>query len=183
VSPAPHASGDDPEVLRTAGYALAHLAGENDAALDALDRAISLNPNFAQAYGQRGLVLTYLNRPDEAILSAQRAIRLSPFDPGVFAFFFALALAHHAAGRYEAALPWADRSLRDNGGAPPLRLKLSLCGHLGRTKEAEDCLHRLHEIHPKPTIAAALRDLPSCFSPEILARYAEGWRNAGLPEG
>jgi TolB-like protein/tetratricopeptide (TPR) repeat protein len=144
------ASGDDPEVLRMAGYALAHLAGENDTALDALDRAITLNANFAQAYGQRAMVLSFLNRPDEAILSAQRAIRLSPLDPGAFAFFFALGLAHHAAGRYEEALPWADRSVRENGGAPPLRLKLGLCGHLGRTKEAEDCLRRLREIHPPP---------------------------------
>src|SRR5262249_14429943 len=37
------AARSDPDVLRSAGYSLAFLAGENDAALRAIDRAISLN--------------------------------------------------------------------------------------------------------------------------------------------
>ena len=78
------AARDNPEVLRLAGFALAALAGENETALAALDRAIELNPNYALAYAQRGLVLTWLNRPDEAIVAAERAIRLSPNDPTVF---------------------------------------------------------------------------------------------------
>jgi adenylate cyclase len=176
------AAADDPDVLRLAGFALATLAGENEAALHAIDRAITLNPNSAPAHGNRALILTCLNRPDEAVLSAQQAIRLSPLDPGAFGFFLALAHAHHLAGRYEEALPWADRALRGSGGAPQLRLKLSLCGHLGRTKEAEDCVRQLRNMHPEPTIAAVLRDLPRSFSPEMRSRCAEGWRKAGLPE-
>ena len=92
---------DNPEVLRLAGFALAGLAGENETALAALDGAIELNPNYAFAYAQRGIVLTYLNRPDEAIAAAERAIRLSPNDPSVFNFYLSLGLAHLAAGRYE----------------------------------------------------------------------------------
>ena len=69
---------------RAAGFALAALAGENETALTAIDRAIELNPNYALAYAQRGLVLAWLNRPDEAIAAAERAIRLSPNDPTVY---------------------------------------------------------------------------------------------------
>ena len=60
--------GDDPWVLDLAGLALSTLAGDNDAAISALDRAIVLNPNFALGFGHRALILAYLNRPEEAIL-------------------------------------------------------------------------------------------------------------------
>jgi adenylate cyclase len=176
------AAGDDPHVLTTAGFTLAFLAGENDAALSALDRAIVLNPNFALALGLRALVLVFLNRPDEAILAAQQAMRLSPRDPLTFLFVQAQAFAHLAAGRYEAGMPWADEALRQNGGLPALRFKLSLCGHLGRLDEAKECLHRLRELHPAPTVASVMRDVSRGVAPEIAARMAEGLRKAGVPE-
>ncbi len=129
------------------------------------------------------IVLAYLNRPDEAIAAAERAIRLSPNDPIIFNSYLALCLAHLVAGRYEEALSWADRAWGSNAGLPALRLKLSLLGHLGRREEASECL------------AAPARDLSRTdrhrrdarcakgMSPELAARIAEGLRKAGLPEG
>jgi len=177
------AAGDDPWVLDFAGLALALLAGDNDTALGALDRAIALNPNFAIAFGHRALVLSYLNRPEEAIRSARQAIRLSPFDPTMFSFCQALALAELAAGRYEAGLPWAEEALCENAGMPALRLKLSLCGYLGRNDEARACLSRASEFHCEPTIAGIMRALPKGVVPELAARVTEGLRKAGIPEG
>jgi TolB-like protein len=176
------ASGDDPHVLTTAGFTLAFLAGENDAALSAIDRAIVVNPNFALAFGLRALVLVFLNRPDEAILAAQQAMRLSPHDPLTFLFVQANAFAHLAAGRYEAGMPWADEALRQNGGLPALRFKLTFCGHLGRLNEAKECLRRLRELHPEPTVSSVMRDVSRGVAPEIAARMAEGLRKAGVPE-
>ena len=175
------AAGDDPWVLDFAGLALAQLAGDNHAALSALDRAIVLNPNFALAFGHRAVVLSYLNRPDEAIRSAHQAIRLSPFDPAMFSFYQALARAELAAGRYEAGLSWAEAALRENGGMPALRLKLSLCGYLGRHEEARTCLSRVREFDCEPTIAGVMRALPKGVVPQLAARIAEGLRKAGLP--
>ncbi len=177
------AAEDDPWVLDFAGLALAQLAGDNDAALSALDRATVLNPNFALAFGHRAVVLAYLDRPDEAIRSAHQAIRLSPLDPAIFSFYQALSLAELAAGRYAAGLPWAEAALRENGGMPALRLKLSLCGYLGRHGEARAYLSRVREFHCEPTIAAVMRALPKGVVPQLAARVAEGLRKAGLPEG
>ncbi len=176
------AAGDDPWVLDFAGLALAQLAGDNDAALSAFDGAIALNPNFAIAFGHRAVVLAYLNRPDEAIRSAHQAIRLSPLDPAMFSFCQALARAELAAGRYEAGLSWAEAALRENGGMPALRLKLSLCGYLGRHEEARACLSRVGEFHCEPTIAGIMRALPKGVVPELAARVTEGLRRAGVPE-
>jgi TolB-like protein len=173
---------DDPDVLRTAGLALAYLAGENETALGALDRAIMLNPNFAHAFGERALVLSWLNRLDEAIASAEHALRLSPHHQNTMVSYTALASAHAAAGRYEEALMWADRALRENSGVPALRLKLSVLGYLGRQEEAEKCLRLLREMHSEPTIAGMMRDQPKGLSPERAAFLAEGLRRAGLPE-
>jgi adenylate cyclase len=177
------ATRDHPEVLRLAGLALASLAGEHETGLAAIDRAIELNPNYAIAYAQRALVLNWLNRPDEAMVAAERAIRLSPNDPTVVVAYIALCSAHLAVGRYEEALSWADRALGSNAGLGALRLKLILCGHLGRREAASECLQRLRETYPEPTVATVMRDLPKGYSPEVAARFAEGLRKAGLPEG
>ena len=176
------ATRDNPEVLRLAGLALAALAGDNETALNALDRAIELNPNYALAYAQRGLVLSWLNRPDEAIAAAERAIRLSPNDPTVFPPYHALCLAHLAAGRYEEAFSWADRALAANTGptraaaqAEPLRL--SWPARRGERMSAA----------PARDLSRANRRRPDArwskgTSTEVADRIAEGLRKAGLPE-
>ena len=174
------AAGNDPWALDWAGLTLSILAGDNDAALSAIDRALVLNPNCAETYGDRALILVFLNRPEEAILSAQRAIRLSPFHPATFAFCTALALAYLAAGRYEHGLPWAEAALRENSGIIALRIKLSLCGHLGRHDEAEESLRRLREIHPESTLAGFA--LPKGLAAPVAERLQEGLRKAGVPE-
>ena len=174
---------DNPEVLRAAGFALAALAGENETALTALDRAIELNPNYALAYAQRGLVLVWLNRPDEAIAAAERAIRLSPNDPTIFELLFRA--GPRSLGRRplrggivvgRSCVGQQCRAARAAPQAEPL-------GHLGRREEASECLQRLRETYPEPTVAAVMRDVAKGMSPEVAARIAEGLRKAGLPEG
>ena len=174
---------DNPEVLRMAGLALASLAGENDTALTALDRAIELNPNYALAYSQRASVLSWLSRSDEAIAAAEQALRFGPNDPPVLVAYNALCVAHLAAGHYEEALLWADRALGANLGLAALRNKLSLCGHLGRREETSQCLQRLHDTYPAPTVAAVMDAAPKGMLPDLVAQIADGLRKAGLPEG
>jgi adenylate cyclase len=63
---------DNADVLEHAGYALAALVNENETGLTAIDEAITLNPNLALAFGHRALVLTKLDRFEEAIIAAHR---------------------------------------------------------------------------------------------------------------
>jgi len=79
-------------------------------------------------------------------------------------------------------MPWADRALGSNAGLQALRLKLSLLGHLGRREEASECLQRLRETYPMPTVAAVMRNEAKGMSPEVAAHIAEGLRKAGLRE-
>jgi adenylate cyclase len=159
------------------------LGGEHATAANVIDRALKLNPNSAHAWMARGVGLLVQDCPEPAIEAFERAIRLSPLDPlGSRAFTLGLALAHFAAGRYEEAMKWADRSL----AAQPdyraaLRAKAACCVYLGRIEEARDWLRRLLGLEPGLTISrfkAALKQFP----PEPLARYVEGLCKAGLPE-
>ena len=175
---------EDPDALWMAGWTLSALAGEHATAANIIARALTLNPNSSHAWAVSGVVSVSQNRPDPAIEAFERAIRLSPFDPwGARVFTAGLAVAHQAAGRYEEAIEWADRSLAVTPDyRPTLRVKVVSLAQLGRIEEARDWLSRMLELEPGLTIAgfkAGRKDLP----PELLAQRVEGLRKAGLPEG
>jgi len=174
---------DDPDALWMAGWTLSHLGGEPAMGANVIDRALTLNPNCAHAWMARGLVSIFQNRPDGAIEALERAIRLSPLDPwGSRVFTSLMALAHFAAGRYEQAIQWADRSLAAQPGyRTGLMAKVISSAQLGRVDEACDALSRVLELEPGLTIARWKAPAPP-FPPELLARYEDGLRKAGLPE-
>jgi len=110
-------------------------------------------------------------------------MRLSPLDPLAFFFSGGVAFAHLAAGRYEEAIEWADRTLH----AQPrhlatMRIKVVCLAHLGRTDDAREWLKRVLALHPGLTIAAWKAYTTPVFTPELLARYTDGLRKAGMPE-
>ena len=54
-----------------------------------------------------------MGRTDEAIERAQRAQRLSPFDPMSYLNACGFALAHLVARRFEQAIEWADKKIKE----------------------------------------------------------------------
>jgi tetratricopeptide (TPR) repeat protein len=174
---------DDPDALYMAAKTLSVFAGDHATAGTTVDRALTLNPNAAHAWRVRGFVSVRQNRPEPAIEAFERAMRLSPLDPFGFFFTGGIAAAHLAAGRYEAAIEWADRSSREfPRSALSLRYKLVSLAHLGRVQEARECLVRLLKLHPGLTIAEVKAFSGPPNSPERLALLVEGYRKAGLPE-
>ena len=73
------------------------------------ERAVALNPNDAHAATNRGYVLCFLGRPDEALMWVRRAIDLNPFHPAWYWRVFARAL--HDAGRHAEAIGAFERIL------------------------------------------------------------------------
>jgi tetratricopeptide (TPR) repeat protein len=148
-----------------------------------LHRAISLNPNCAQAWWMLASVSATLCRPGQAIEQIQRAIRLSPLDPNGYSFKWVMAHALMLAGRYEEAMEWVDRALHERPNSHVgARLKTALCGYLGRTTEARDWVGRLLEQNPGMSITGYKAHAGKNRPPEQIAVWEEGFRRAGLPE-
>jgi adenylate cyclase len=173
---------DDAETIWQAAWTLFFLAGEAALAAAALDRALALNPNAANAWSARGFIHAVRNQPEAAIEAIERARRLSPFDPLAFLYASNIAAAHLASRRFEQAIEWADRALHDQPRhVPAMRAKIVALAHLGHLDEARAELSRVFAIDPKLTIAG-FRAYVHFAAPEVLELFVTGLRLAGLPE-
>jgi adenylate cyclase len=171
----------DSEGQVTLGLAYA-FTGEQEKAIAALELAVQLNPSSAFAHTNLGLILARYGRPDEAIASQQKAMRLSPHDPMMWMFFVGLAVAHFAAGRYEEAIKWAQRSAQRRGdSAVPYRFLAASYAHLGRLKEARTALEEALRLTPEFSLRS-LQLIAVGVDPDFIARMTGGLRKAGLRE-
>jgi tetratricopeptide (TPR) repeat protein len=117
---------DDAVALSTAGLALAYVVGDFETGAALIERALSLNPNLSWASSFRGFVKAWLGQPDVAIEHVERALRLSPNDPHVYAMRTHIAFGHFVAGRIAEALTWSELTSRERP-RPPFQHS-----HLGR---------------------------------------------------
>jgi len=176
---------DQPDALWMAAYTLSTFTGAHATAAGMIDHALVLNPNSANAWRARGWVAAMQDRADPAIEALQRAIRLSPLDPLRWLFIGGISFAQMVARRFEEAIDWADRYVREQ---PRLgsgyRIKAVACAHLGRIEEARECARSMIELQPAFTISEWQRTYAAFMtSPETLAMCVEGLRKAGVPEG
>ena len=127
---------DDATVLCLAGHAIAGLAADYAAAAELLDRALQMNPNYAQAWMRSGMVRVYLDDPETAIRHADRALSLSPRDSRLFIPLCAKGYAYLLLGDYEAAVRVATRTLTLMT-KPEMahRILIAALWHLGRGDE------------------------------------------------
>ncbi len=89
----------------------AHLIRSDAApAIEALDRAIELNPSFSMAYNWLGDAHALVGETDKAIACAETAMRLSPADPQMSSFMVVAALANILARRFDEAESWARKA-------------------------------------------------------------------------
>ena len=80
-----------------------------------LDRAITLNPNYAQGIYARAWSAMVLCRGDDARRDADAAMLLSPIDPLHYAMAATRALSHLIRGEHHQAALWADSAARSPG--------------------------------------------------------------------
>ena len=108
------------EALRAdPSVAMAHYAdglirrakGDHAGALDAFERAVQLDPNFARAHVQTANQLVMLGRPREAPPLVLKAVNLSPRDPFVGGFYWAIGRAYFVMRDYDNAVVWLRKSV------------------------------------------------------------------------
>lgn len=127
---------DDAMVLCLAGHTIASLAADYSGAAHLLDRAVQVNPNYAQAWMRSGMVRVYLDDPETAIHHADRALSLSPRDTRLFLPLCAKGYAYLLLHDYEAAAQYATRTLTLMT-KPEMahRILITALWHLGRIDE------------------------------------------------
>ena len=123
-----------------------------------------------------------LGRFEDAIDYGERALRLSPLDPRAFVAANAMAAAHFLLGRYDEALHWAAKALRQHRGYP-LALQTLIAAHAmaGRIDAAKDACALYLRLHPTARVSS-IKDRMLCTRTEDIEKYATGFRLAGLPD-
>jgi adenylate cyclase len=155
-------------------------AREHDASLEAIEKAVSLNPNDSSAHATRGNILTFAGLNRQAINAWGENMRVDPFFP---ALSLALkAIPHLMLEEFEPALA-LTRSCAQR--APRLFacfLYLAVAANeLGLEDEAADAVASLLDINPHFRIARHMRMVP--FRDEdSAAQLVTYMRRAGMPE-
>ena len=174
---------DDAVALSCGGFALAYVAGELDAGVAFIDRALLLNPNLATAWIVSGWVRVWLGEPEVAIEHLARATRLSPLDPLTNRTRTTTAHAHFFAGRYDEASSWAAMALREwPDYQTALRIAAASYALAGRAEDAKSARERLQKLDPQLRISNLEDELGPYHRPQDVVRYVEGLRAAGLPD-
>jgi tetratricopeptide (TPR) repeat protein len=171
---------DDATALAVAAFVLNLVGGEQEAALTATERALALNPSCATALYFGALMYGFAARPAEAIANANRALRLSPFDPAIFQAHLALGFAAIVEGRYDEGAAHCAKAVQAN-----TRFGFLVIFHAealalaGRMEEAAPIARRGMEMIPFYRIG-----LLSAFgwAPGIADKMIAGARLLGLPE-
>ena len=170
---------DDPETLRIAGHMLALLSGETEQPFAWIQRALQLNPNSASVAMSAGYVHCFVGLPDPAAELLHRAIRLSPLDPEGTQMVAGIALTHLMAGKFDEALTWGLRSLRElPDWSPAVRFTIVAYVWLNRLEEARALAQ--HQLKIDPTFTVENRAM-RYGDAKFLAAFKDALRAAGLP--
>jgi tetratricopeptide (TPR) repeat protein len=147
-----------------------------------LERALVLNPNLAAAWFLGAYLRVWRGDIDGAIEYFAHAMRLSPLDPEMYRMQAGMGVAHLFAGRFDVALLWAQKALRELPGFL-MAVAVVAASHAlaGRTDEARLVMKRLRELDPALRLPDLAQWLPIQHA-EHLAIFTEGLRKAGLPD-
>lgn len=126
-----------------------------------LDRAVSLNPNYAQAVYLRALTQTMSGRGAEGEVDVDLAIRLSPLDPLHYAMLSTRGLTHILRDNHEEAVQWSERAVRTPGAHVHITvIAAAACKQAGDDAAAARWIESARQRDPDISTDAFLRAFP-----------------------
>jgi tetratricopeptide (TPR) repeat protein len=139
------------------------------------------NSNFF-ALCSSALALSWMGTAEVAVDRANRALRLSPFDPLNYLSYNALAISYLHTRQFAEAYAAATRSVQLNPRFSVSRAFLAAAlSQLGKTTEASSEVRQLLAIDP--TFSVKRFSVTVDIEPTVFAPIAAAWREAGLPAG
>lgn len=147
-----------------------------DRAITEIDQAVALNPSDAQARGDRGLILLWASRPQEAVAALETAFAYDPNLAGEYVF--AQGLAYYLLRRHDDAIRVLERgAIRYPDNAFIAATLVAAYGQLGRTDQAQRNAENVKRLLPFFDPAAFGSRLQDPAHREYLA---DGLRKGGL---
>ena len=159
------------------------MRGEHDSSVAALERSLELNPSFAQSYHGLGFALALSGKLDEAKGFFEKAEKLSPRDPMLWAFTVTHALSCILAGENADAVFWAHKTMQipRSSGYWPHATFAAASANLDQLEDARSAVAQALKEKPDLTISYLKKTLPTKHEGG-LEPYLSGLRKAGLPE-
>jgi adenylate cyclase len=127
---------------------LAYFGEDIGAMMALIDRALTLNPNYARAWHMSGGLRLRAGQLDIAIEHAEASLRLSP-RARVGPTLATIGAAHFYARRFDQAVPKFLLAIQEDPSHPTPYRQLAACyAHMGRLNDAREVVARLHGITP-----------------------------------
>jgi TolB-like protein/class 3 adenylate cyclase len=148
-------------------------------ALAVIERAVALNPSYADGLAYYALLLNYDNRPDVALDRIQQAMLVNPQHP--FWYLNILGEIDYMSGRYTEAVDHLQRSLERNPNWHPARR--TLIAAYGQLDRKDDAQWEIAEMEMAGAALSLSKIRQETFrSSTNLERMLDGLRKAGVSE-
>jgi adenylate cyclase len=139
---------NDLGILANVAFVLAYFGEDIGAMIALVDRALALNPSFAQGWYRSGVLRLWAGQPDLAIEHAETSLRLSPRERAGTPLTM-IGEAYFFKRQYEEAVAKLLLSIQDQPGYTHSYRILAACyAHMGRLDEARAIVAKLRAITP-----------------------------------
>jgi TolB-like protein len=139
-------SSDDPGILVNAALALAYFGEDINATIALVDRALTLNPNFARGWNISSSLRNWAGQPNIAIEHMEVSLRLSP-RARVGTSLVGIGSSHFVSRRFDQAVPMLLRAIQEDPSHPLAYRYLAACyAHMGRLDDARETIRRLRAV-------------------------------------
>ena len=174
--------GRNARALATLGHLRSFFHRDYDVGRQYVADALMACPNDPFCWAMSSAGLSYLGRHADAVLHAEKALRLSPFDKYRFYYRAALGLAHYVAGGYAEAIRHGRIAVDENPAfTSNLRYLAASLAASGELADARAVGRALLAQHPGFNLQAYRARIP--FRDDALrALHVEHLRLAGVPE-
>jgi tetratricopeptide (TPR) repeat protein len=171
---------NDAVALAIFGHIQSYLLKDYSIATDYFDRAMTVGPSCAWAWGYSSLTCGYLGDFATAVARAEKAVRLSPLGPDAFWFEHFVSQAYYLSGRYDDAVAWARMSDAHNrANTANLRCFIASLAALNQLDEARQVASRLLQLAPTFRLATFRSRTP--LQGSVADLFAERLGSAGVP--
>ena len=163
------------------GHVQSYLLKDYSNAIDYFNRALTVGPSCAWAWGYSSLTCGYLGDYETAVIRAESGVRLSPLGPDAFWLEHYLSQAYYLSGRYEEAIGWGRMSAAHAGAnTSNLRSLIASLVALSEIDEARSVAERLLQLAPTFRLTTFRARTP--LRDEVRELFAHRLSLAGVPE-